>query len=242
MDQGSNGKGRDRKIATLISGGLDSATLIAWAAEQGYDQLAFFVDYGQDNLDREFACARINTQKFGVPLEVIDIRSLRDSFIGRFPFPLNLYDCLVKNPLGQITTFAMSTLVAGIGVLADRHTMMLGIHHTDIELRPVLQKSMDMLEEFVNYVVESFTDDEHFSLMLPFGDTNRSEVIKIGQRLGVDYVNTWSCHENTVAPCNACEGCEERREAFTLAGVKDPQAETKGVEVPVHANRSSVPI
>jgi GMP synthase PP-ATPase subunit len=41
------------------------------------------------------------------------------------------------------------------------------------------------------FMVESFTDDEHFKLMLPFGKTNRSEVIKIGQWLGVDYVNTW---------------------------------------------------
>lgn len=233
---------QDKKIATLISGGLDSAILIAWAADQSYDQLAFFVDYGQDNLDREFACARINTQKFGVPMEVVNIRSLRESFVGRFPFPLNLYDCTVKNPLGQITTFAMSALVAGISVLADRRTLMLGIHHTDIELRPVLRKSMDTLEDIVNYVVESFTDDEHFKLMLPFGETNRSEVIKIGQRLGVDYVNTWSCHENAGFPCNRCEGCEERREAFSLAGMIDPQLEAGGIKVPVQANRTSVPI
>jgi 7-cyano-7-deazaguanine synthase len=221
---------------------LDSATLIAWAADQGYDQFAFFVDYGQDNLDREFACARINTQEFSVPMEVVNIRSLRESFVGCFPFPLNLYDCLVKNPLGQITTFAMSTLVAGIGVLADRHTLMLGVHHTDIELRPVLRKSMDTLEDIVNHIVESFTDDEHFKLMLPFGDMNRSEVIKIGQRLGVDYVNTWSCHENTGFPCGRCEGCEERREAFSLADVTDPQLEAGGIKVPVRAHRTSVPI
>ena len=131
-----------QKIATLISGGLDSATLIAWGADQGYDQLAFFVHYGQDNFDREFACARINTRKFGVPLEVVDIRSLRDSFVGRFPFPINLYDCRVSNPLGQITTFAMSALVAGVSVLADRPTLMIGVHHTDMELHPVLQRSM----------------------------------------------------------------------------------------------------
>lgn len=228
------------KIATLISGGLDSATLIAWAAEEGYDQLAYFVDYGQDNLDREFACARINTQQFNVPLEVVNIRSLRDSFVGRFPFPLNLYDCLVKNPLGQITTFAMSSLVAGIGVLADRYTLMLGIHHTDIELRPVLQRSMATLEDITNYVVESFTDDQHFKLMLPFANTNRSDVIQTGLRLGVDYVNTWSCHENQSAPCMNCEGCEERREAFTLAKVADPQIAANGIKVPVHANRASV--
>lgn len=232
----------EQKIATLISGGLDSATLTAWAADKGYDQLAFFVDYGQDNLDREFACARINTQKFGVPLEVINIRTLRDSFVGRFPFPLNLYDCLVKNPLGQITTFAMSAMVAGVGVLSDRYTMMLGIHHTDIELRPVLRRSMQTLEDIVNYIVESFTDEQHFKLMLPFGETNRCEVIKIGLQLGVDYVNTWSCHENQAAPCNNCEGCEERREAFMLAGVQDPQLEAGGIKVPVHANRTSVSI
>lgn len=230
----------DKKIATLISGGLDSATLIAWAADKGYDQLAFFVDYGQDNLDHEYACARINTQRVGVPLEVVNIRSLRDSFIGRFPFPLNLYDCLVKNPLGQITTFSMSALVAGIGVLADRYTLMLGIHHTDIELRPVLKRSMEILQELVDYVVQSFTDEQKFKLLLPFAETNRSKVIKTGLDLGVDYVNTWSCHENQGVPCNNCEGCEERREAFTLAGVADPQAKAKGIVVPVYANRQSV--
>ena len=232
----------DNRIATLISGGLDSATLIAWAANKKYDQLAFFVDYGQDNFDHEFACARINTQKFNVPLEVINIRSLRDSFVGRFPFPINLYDCLVKNPLGQITTFAMSALVAGVGVLGDRYTMMLGIHHTDMELRPVLHKSMTTLEDIVNYVVESFTDEKHFKLMLPFADTNRSEVIKAGLELGVDYINTWSCHENRGAPCHNCEGCEERAEAFTLAGVPDPQLTANGINVPVHANRVSARI
>jgi len=233
---------RTEKISTLISGGLDSATLIAWAANEGYDQLAFFVDYGQDNLDREYGCARINCQRFNVPLEIVNLRPLRDSFVGRFPFPINLYDCLVKNPLGQITTFALSTLVAGISVLADRHTLMLGIHHTDMELRPVLQKSMETLEEIVNYVVESFTDDTHFTLLLPFKDTNRHTVIHTGLRLGVEFENTWSCHESSDAPCLSCEGCEERREAFTLAGVPDPQLEIGGIRVPVHANRQSTRI
>lgn len=101
---------------------------------------------------------------------------------------------------------------------------------------------MDTLEDIVNYVVESFTDDQHFKLMLPFAETQRSDAIQIGQRLGVDYVNTWSRHENTSTPCNSCEGCEERREAFTLAGVSDPQLEAGGVKVPVRANRKSVPI
>src|SRR5213079_3014013 len=91
-----------KRIATLISGGLDSATLIAWAANAGYDQLALFVNYGQDNFDQEYACARISTQRFNVPLEIVNLAPLRDSFVGRFPFPINLYDCLVKNPLGQI--------------------------------------------------------------------------------------------------------------------------------------------
>jgi 7-cyano-7-deazaguanine synthase len=118
---------------------------------------------------------------------------------------------------------------------------MLGIHHTDIELRPVLQKSMATLEDVVNFVVESFTDDRRFRLLLPFKDTQRADVIQTGLRLGVNYVNTWSCHENGDIPCNLCEGCEERNEAFQLAGVKDPQV-GKRIEVPVHANRISARI
>jgi 7-cyano-7-deazaguanine synthase len=231
----------DKRIATLVSGGLDSATLIGWAQREGYDQLAMFVNYGQDNLDHEFACARVNAQKFNVALEVVDIAGLRNSFVGRFPFPINLYDCMVKNPLGQITTFALSSLVAGIGVLAERYTLMLGIHHTDLQYRPVLDKTMQTLEETVNLVVESFTDDRRFELLLPFRDYPRPHVIRTGLELGVDYVNTWSCHENQDVPCNECEGCAERAEAFELARVEDPQL-GKRIVVPVHANRSSVAI
>jgi 7-cyano-7-deazaguanine synthase len=224
-------------IATLISGGLDSATLIAWAANEGYDQLALFVNYGQDNFDHEFACARINTQQFGVPLEVVDIASLRGSFVGRFPFPINLYDCEVKNPLGQITTFAMSALVAGIGVLAERYTLMLGIHHTDMEHRPVLQRTMKALEDVVNVVVESFTEDKTFRLLLPFKDMHRADVIQTGLKLGVNYLNTWSCHETSDVPCGMCEGCAERKEAFEQAGASDPQIGRR-IDVPVRADRS----
>ena len=238
---GSGPDGRRERIATLVSGGLDSATLIGWAVDAGYDQLALFVDYGQDNFDREYACARINAQRWNVPLEVVDIGSLRQSFIGRFPFPINLYDCSVKNPLGQITTFALSALVAGIGVLAERYTLMLGIHHSDMEKRPVLEKTMTSLEDVVNFVVESFTDDKKFELLLPFMDTTRADVILTGQRLGVDYVTTWSCHNTGDIPCGVCEGCAERAEAFELAGVADPQVGRK-IAVPVHANRESVPI
>lgn len=232
---------QSRRIATLVSGGLDSATLIGWAKHEGYDQLAMFVTYGQDNLDREYACARVNAQRFTVPLEVVNIAGLRESFVGRFPFPINLYDCMVKTPLGQITTFTLSALVAGIGVLAERYTLMLGIHHTDLQYRPVLDKTMRSLEETVNVVVESFTDDKRFELLLPFKDYPRTHVIKTGLALGLDYVNTWSCHENHDVPCNNCEGCAERAEAFELAGVEDPQL-GRGIAVPVHATKTSVAI
>lgn len=230
-------QGNNSKVSTLISGGLDSAVLVAWAKHQGYDQLAFFVNYGQDNLDMEYACARVNTQKCSVPLEVLNIKDLRNSFVGRFPFPINLYDCLVKNPLGQITTYALSVLVAGVSVLAERYTMIMGIHHTDMKLRPVLQKNMDSLQDVVNHVVENFTDAQHFSLQLPFKDTDRRHVIRTGLDLGVDFRNTWSCHENKSIPCGTCEGCAERAEAFALAQVPDPQI-NQTIAVPVHANRA----
>jgi 7-cyano-7-deazaguanine synthase in queuosine biosynthesis len=78
--QWCEGNGSGEKVSTLVSGGLDSAVLVAWAKEKKYDQLAFFVNYGQDNLDRELASARVNTQRVGVPLEVVDISPLRNSF------------------------------------------------------------------------------------------------------------------------------------------------------------------
>jgi 7-cyano-7-deazaguanine synthase in queuosine biosynthesis len=75
--QWCEGNGSGEKVSTLVSGGLDSAVLVAWAKEKKYGQLAFFVNYGQDNLDRELASARVNTQRVGVPLEVVDISPLR---------------------------------------------------------------------------------------------------------------------------------------------------------------------
>jgi len=132
----------------------------------------------------------------------------------------------------------MSTLVASIGVLAERYVLMLGIHHTDLALRPVLQRTLGTLGNTVNHIVESFTE-EHFMSLLPFKEMQRAEVIKTGRRLGVNSVNTWSCHESRDVPCKKCEGCAERRDAFALAQVHDPQLDTAGFAVPVRAN--SVP-
>ncbi len=209
--------------------------MTAWLSERGANQQAFFVNYGQDNFDREFACARVNTQQWGVPLEVVDIHSLRNSFVGRFPFPINLYDCDVKNPLGQITTLAMSVLVAGVGVLAERFVLAMGIHHTDMDKRPVLQNNVKTLEEGVRFIVQAHTDYA-FRLLLPFMDEKRSNVIATGIQLGVELQNTWSCHENTGTPCQECEGCAERAEAFDLAGEEDPLL-THGFSIPVRATQ-----
>ena len=88
-------------------------------------------------------------------------------------------------------------------------------------------------------MVESCTNNQNFKLLLPFADTKRSEVIKIGLRLGMDYVNTWSCHENGEVPCNRCVGCEERHDAFSLAGEPDPQLAVGGIKVPVQAKEVS---
>lgn len=160
---------------------------------------------------------------------------VRGSFVGRFPFPINLYDCDTANPLGQITTFALSVLVAGVGVLAERYVMAMGVHHTDIDMRPVLQNSMKTLEAVVNFVVSAHTE-RAFQLLLPFKDSKRSDVITLGTRLEVDFANTWSCHAARDEPCNACEGCRERADAFSLAGLDDPQR-LRGLEIPVHVTR-----
>ena len=156
------------------------------------------------------------------------------SFVGRFPFPINLYDCSVKNPLGQITTFALTAITAGVGVLGDRFTLMLGIHHTDMELRPILRKSLNGLEDVVNTIVQGCTEDQSFKMYLPFKDKGREFVIKTGKELGVDFINTWSCHENTDVACGSCEGCREREAAFKIAGIDDPQVGRK-IKVPVKA-------
>lgn len=59
--------GPREQIAILICCGLDSAILIAWGADNGYDQQAFFIDYGQNNLDQDLACARITPRSSAYP-------------------------------------------------------------------------------------------------------------------------------------------------------------------------------
>lgn len=214
LDQGE-------KVVTLVSGGLDAACLLAWGCEQGLDQRAIYFNYGHDGFDREFACARANAHRFGVPLELVDLSGFRNSMLGRYDFPLNMGQNLLG---GLLTSLSLSILCGSLGLLDGRDTLLLGIHKTDLTNRPQIGRIRDFAQEAMTYCLEEFSD-RRFRMLFPFESLERTEVISVGASNGVDFSRTWSCQSNFVAPCGKCYSCLERQSAFRELGMVDPLAQ-----------------
>lgn len=197
----------------LLSGGIDSIVLAHWAKKEGYNlSEAIFFNYGQDPVDQEIYCARQTALKLKIPLQVFDISGLRESFWGIFKsdFHILMAECNCGDPA------AAYGIAATYGVLRRIPRILIGSHADDIV-------SVPKLKEFHSYFEKSISalHNTDFRLTAPFIDKKKSELINIGQELGVEFGTTWVCYRRGYRHCGVCSGCQKRKKAFSSAGIKD---------------------
>jgi 7-cyano-7-deazaguanine synthase len=90
-----------------------------------------------------------------------------------------------------------------------------GDHAVYPDCRPAFAEAMAEAAGLCHY-------DPGVTLLRPFIDRTKADIVRLGAALGVPFALTWSCYEGGVRHCGRCGTCVERREAFTLAGVPDP--------------------
>lgn len=215
----------------LLSGGADSATLLAHVSrELGIPEVvALSLCYGQRH-SRELDMARLQATAAGArEHRVIDISFLGDITASRTALaetgiPVPDLDELDEDQRRQPPTYVPHRNLVFLS-LAAATAESEGIQ--DVYYGAQAQDEYgywDCTADFVERLnaTLSLNRDRPVRIHAPFVEKSKSDVIRIGLALGVDYANTWTCYRGGERPCGTCPSCVERAAAFESAGSADP--------------------
>ena len=222
-----------RRAVVLLSGGLDSATTLAIAAERGYSPYALTLRYGQRHeIEVEAAC-RV-AEALGVAEHVIteiDLRRFGGSALtGDMDVPKG--SSAAADPEGIPVTYVparntifLSIALAWAEVLAVAD-IFIGVNAVDYSGYPDCRPEfIDAFERLARVGTRAGVEGSRpFRIHAPLIDLAKAEIIRRGIELGVDYGLTRSCYdpEPSGAACGRCESCQLRLAGFAAAGVRDP--------------------
>lgn len=216
------------KAVVLISGGLDSATTLAIARDQGYDCYAISVDYGQRHRV-ELKSAHWVAESFGVAEHKIvrlglgDIggSALTDSGI---PVPESLGEGIPSTYVPARNTIFLSIALGWAEVLGARD-IFVGVTAVDYSGYPDCRPEyIAAFEALANLGTKAGVEGARFHIHTPLIDRSKAEIIREGVRLGVDYGLTVSCYQadSEGRACGVCDSCRFRAQGFKEAGLPDP--------------------
>lgn len=208
------------KILALLSGGLDSTSMVADYLSKGNEVEAINIVYGQRHA-QEIPRAQKIAEVLGIKLDVLDLRSYGASVTSALTtdsieVPKERYregeSSTVVPGRNGLFAFAAAGIAASRGFDAVAMATHGGDHLVYADCRPSFNRAIDLAtQEAVG--VRVFT---------PFETTPKSGVVKIGHLAGAPLALSWSCYENGEIQCGTCASCIARHEAFLLAGIPDP--------------------
>lgn len=208
------------KALVLFSGGLDSTTMIAYLQSQGYDVSAFGLDYGQKHR-KEIESAKIIAKKLGVKYHLHKVQPFGTSsaLTGSSEVPDGHYeDESMKITVVPNRNMIIIALATAYAIDNGITKIMYGAHYGDHAIYPDCRESF---YEAMNYAL-NLCDYSKIELVAPFIRIRKDQIVSIGADLGVPYELTWSCYKGNEKHCGKCGTCQERIEAFKLAGIEDP--------------------
>ena len=218
-----------RPAVVLLSGGLDSATTLAIARQQGFHCHALSVDYGQRHHAELAAAARVAAALGARSHRVLhlDLSQLGGSA---------LTDPAIAVPTGGVkpgipvtyvparNTIMLSLALAWAEVLAARD-IFVGVNAVDYSGYPDCRPEyIRAFEAMANLATKAAVEGHRLALHAPLIDLSKAEIVRRGAALGVDFALTVSCYQadGEGRACGACDSCHLRREGFAAAGVADP--------------------
>ncbi len=219
---------RARKAVVLLSGGLDSATVLAMARAQGFDCYALSLDYGQRHHAELAAAGRVagalgvsEHKVLSLSLDAIGGSALTDSSIdvpeaGGEGIPVTYVPA-------RNTVFL--ALALGWAEVLGATDLFVGVNAVDYSGYPDCRPAfIEAFERLANLATKAGVEGGEFKVHAPLIQMSKAEIIRAGIGLGVDYALTVSCYqadEEGVA-CGVCDSCRLRAEGFQAAGVTDP--------------------
>jgi len=212
----------------LLSGGLDSATTLAIAKEQGFECYALSFSYGQRH-SIELEAARKIAASAGV--EEHRVISIGLSAFGGSALTDTTIDIPETPSTGIPVTYvpARNTVFLSLGLawaeVLGAHDLFMGVNAVDYSGYPDCRiEFIQEFEKLANLATRAGIEGSRFTVHAPLIEWSKADIITKGLELGVEYENTVSCYQpnGDGYACGRCDSCRIRKEGFQVAGVVDP--------------------
>jgi 7-cyano-7-deazaguanine synthase len=221
-----------RSAVVLLSGGLDSATVLAIAHSEGFEIFALSFRYGQRH-EVEISAAQSIAKRAGVRRHVvvdIDLRVFGGSALtsdlavpkGRSASEISHGIPITYVPARNTIFLSYAVALAEVS-MADNIYM--GVNALDYSGYPDCRPEyIEAFEQMANLATKSGVEGRHLTIHTPLMHQTKGEIITRGMKLGVDYAPTISCYDPDAsgAACGQCDACQLRLKGFSEAGVRDP--------------------
>ena len=226
-----------RRAVVLLSGGLDSATVLAIARSQGYELYALSFSYGQRHVLELEAASRV-AASIGVAshrIASIDLRVFGGSALtGDFAVPKGraMDEMSHGIPITYVparNTIFLSFALAWAEVLGSSD-IFIGVNALDYSGYPDCRPEfIAAFEKMANLATKAGVEGrQHLRIHTPLIAMTKAQIVARGRELGVDYGLTSSCYDPgpTGAPCGQCDSCLLRQKGFRENGIEDPLRKT----------------
>lgn len=212
----------------IVSGGMDS-TVLAYQASAAFDKLVMVsFNYGQRHV-KELDYARGTARTLGAEHHVVDMGFMAALLGGSsltsadVPVPDGHYaEESMKLTVVPNRNMIMLSIACGIAVARKANAVLTAVHAGDHFVYP------DCRPEFINHLNDTVKIankgflPEDFELYAPYMHISKADIAGVGQQYNIDWTTTWSCYKGAEEHCGVCGTCTERREAFEIAGIRDP--------------------
>ncbi len=219
----------NKRAVILLSGGLDSATVLASVRAEGYDCYTMSFDYGQRHRSELEASLRISKalgaiehKVIGINLDGIGGSALTDSSLA-VPETASKGEIPITYVPARNTVFL--SLALGWAEVLQAYDIFIGVNDVDYSGYPDCRMEfIQAFEQVANLATREGVEGRKFRIQAPLQSMSKAAIIRLGTQLGVDYALTVSCYQadNQGRACGVCESCQLRKQGFLNANIYDP--------------------
>ncbi len=218
-----------KKAVILLSGGLDSATCLAYAKDQGFICYTLGFNYGQKHQAELAAAKKIAAELGAIKHEVVtlSIGNLGGSALTDHAIAVPDYQATPTIPVTYVparnTVFL--SIALGYAEIIDADAIFIGVSAIDYSGYPDCRPEyIQSFQAMANLATKRGIEGKPIHIMTPLIQLSKAETIKLGIALGIDYSMTVSCYRATESAqaCGLCDSCQLRIKGFEDAAVMDP--------------------
>ncbi|MAW23187.1 MAG: 7-cyano-7-deazaguanine synthase QueC [Cellvibrionales bacterium TMED47] len=217
-----------KKAVVLVSGGLDSSTVLAIAKQQGFECYTLSFDYGQRHRSELIAAQNISESMSVKQHKVV---SLDLATIGGSA----LTDTNIKVPEHETSGIPITyvparntvflSIALGWAEVLGADDIFVGVNAVDYSGYPDCRPDyIAAFEQMANFATKAGVEGNKLTIHAPLIKMTKGQIITVGIDYGVDYSATVSCYQAAAdgTACGVCDSCRLRKQGFLEAGVKDP--------------------